>query len=40
MRLRTGLCDKAQAQIVALKDTARAGLKVERRHTYRITSKT
>jgi hypothetical protein len=40
MRLRTGLCDKAQAQIVALKNTARAGLKIERRHARRIASKT
>jgi hypothetical protein len=40
MRLRAGLCDKAQAQIVALKDTARTGLKIERRHTHRVTGKT
>jgi hypothetical protein len=40
MRLCTGLCDKAQAQIVALKDTARAGLKIERRHACRVTGKT
>ena len=39
MRLCTGLCDKAQAQIVPLKDTARAGLKVERRHARRVTGK-
>jgi hypothetical protein len=40
MRLCTGLCDKAQAQIVALKDTTRAGLKIERRHACRVTGKT
>jgi hypothetical protein len=40
MGLRAGLRNEAQAKIVALKNTARAGLKIERRHARRIASKT
>ena len=40
MGLRAGLRNEAQAKIVTLKDTARAGLKIERRHTRRISSET
>ena len=40
MSLRASLRNETQAKIITLKNTARAGLKIERRHTRRIASKT